>query len=276
MSGSLIEVKELTRIYRSKAVGRKKEFPFVGTTSTEINALSSITFNIDKGERVALVGPNGSGKTTLIKLLSGLLQPTSGDIRVTNLTPFTQRRQLNLKIASFFGGKSYLWHGVSVLDNLKLQKSVYKIPTDVFNTSLEEWVQILDIRDLLHRKTESLSLGQTLKCELILKLVHDPDVIFLDEPTNGLDIEAKQTLRAYLKKISQSKNKTLVITSHDMGDIDYLCDRILILDRGNLLQDSSVKELKNLHLKTKKTIEIETPLEQVILQIYRNLRTKND
>lgn len=179
-----------------------------------------------------------------------------------------------MRISTFFGNRGVLWPQLPVIDSIKLHASMYDLGKKTFQSRLEELSHVLNIEDLLDRPARTLSLGQSIRCNLAAKLIHGPEFILLDEPTIGLDLEAKDHLRSYLKKLTEDRSRTVLITSHDMGDIENLCDRVVLLDRGEKVLDTTVQSLKEMHLKTRTVVEIDVPLEHVMRQIYSEMRAR--
>ncbi len=213
---------------------------------TEIIAVNDISFEIKKGEKVAFIGPNGAGKTTTIRNLTGLSSPTSGNINVLGLNPFEKRKELCYKIGAVFGSNSKLWQHLSPKDNFNLICAIYDI-----KPNYNDLVDKFEINSYFDKPVAKLSLGQKMRCELVATLLYNPEVLLLDEPTIGLDINAKTIIRDMLKNICNQKQSTLLLTSHDVGDIEQICDRVIIIDKGKIILDSSLDELKRSYIKTK-------------------------
>ncbi len=220
-----------------------------------VRAVSDVSFNIDKGEIVAFIGPNGAGKSTTIKMLTGIIEPSGGKVKVDGFNPSTQRKQLAYHIGCMFGQKSQLYMHLTVRDSYKLLCSIYDINHKEALKRIDEIADMFKIQDLLDRVVRKLSLGQRMICEIAGSILHDPDIIFLDEPTIGLDIFAKTRIRSIIKKLNEEKGTTIFLTSHDIGDVEALCNRIIIINNGTLVTDSSINELKENYL-TKKKVKI--------------------
>ena len=220
-----------------------------------VRAVSDVSFNIDKGEIVAFIGPNGAGKSTTIKMLTGIIEPSGGKVKVDGFNPSTQRKQLAYHIGCMFGQKSQLYMHLTVRDSYKLLCSIYDINHKEALKCIDEIADMFKIQDLLDRVVRKLSLGQRMICEIAGSILHDPDIIFLDEPTIGLDIFAKTRIRSIIKKLNEEKGTTIFLTSHDIGDVEALCNRIIIINNGTLVTDSSINELKENYL-TKKKVKI--------------------
>jgi ABC-2 type transport system ATP-binding protein len=210
--------------------------------------VKDLSFNIDKGEFVGFIGPNGAGKSTSIKMLTGILTPTAGTLSVSGLTPHKQRRELASKIGVVFGQRTQLWWDLPLSDSFDLLKHIYKIPEDKFNERLDRFREILDLESFMQSPVRKLSLGQRMRADLVASLLHDPDILFLDEPTIGLDVSAKDAIREFLTQVNRDNEKTILLTTHDMKDIEALCKRLMIIDHGSLLFDGSVDDLKQKYI----------------------------
>ena len=219
------------------------------------NAVDGISFSVEEGEALAFIGPNGAGKSTTIKMLTGILYPTSGDIKVLGLNPSKERVKLSYQIGSVFGQKEQLWVHLTAMENFKFFGSIYDIKKADFETRIEELATIFDIKSFMNQPVKSLSLGQRMKCEMVASLLHNPKMLFFDEPTIGLDPIAKETLRKLIKKINKELGTTIFFTSHDVGDIEEVCKRVIIINDGKIVLDDSMKNLKYHHL-NKKIVEV--------------------
>lgn len=213
----------------------------------QIEAIHSLSFSIAKGERVAFIGPNGAGKSTTIKMLTGILHPTSGFIEVLGLTPWKNRRALGFQIGTVFGQRTQLWYHLPPSDTFDLLAKIYELDSATYKRQLDYLTEVFELSHLLHKPVRQLSLGERMRCEIACSLLHNPKIIFLDEPTIGLDINAKLRIRSLLKK----QDTTLFLTSHDTADIEEVCDRVIILDKGSLLLDNSLAQLKKSYVKRK-------------------------
>ena len=210
----------------------------------EIHAVSDISFDIDEGEIVAYIGPNGAGKSTTIKMLCGILNPDSGTISINGMNPFENRKKFVSNIGVVFGQKSQLWWDIPVEDSFELLKSIYKVPDDIYLKTKEELVKLLNIGDLLKTPVRQLSLGQRMRCEIAASLLHNPKILFLDEPTIGLDAVSKVAVRKFIKEINIKKNVTIILTSHDMSDIEALTNRVIVIGHGRKLYDGTLAGIK--------------------------------
>lgn len=219
-----------------------------------VDAVKSISFDIAPGELVGFVGPNGAGKTTTLKMLSGILHPTSGDVRVLGYEPFRRQSIFQKQFAIVMGQKNQLWWDLPPMESFLLNKAIYEIPDAVFKRNIDELSELLNVRDILNVQVRKLSLGQRMKCELIAALLHDPKVLFLDEPTIGLDVVSQDAIREFLRKYNKERNVTIILTSHYMQDIRRLCNRVIIIDHGSIIHDGAYDELHHRYA-TSKTIE---------------------
>jgi ABC-2 type transport system ATP-binding protein len=207
-------------------------------------AVDDIAFSVAKGEMVGYVGPNGAGKSTTIKMLTGILLPTSGDVEVIGLKPHQQRQQLARQIGVVFGQKTQLWWDVPVIESLRLLKEIYKIPTAVYTANLELFNELLDLHEFQHVPVRQLSLGQRMRSDLAAALLHNPDILFLDEPTIGVDVLAKERFRTFMRQLNRERQVTVLLTTHDMSDIEKVCDRMMIIDHGRIIYDGLVAGMK--------------------------------
>ena len=219
------------------------------------NAVDGISFSVEEGEALAFIGPNGAGKSTTIKMLTGILYPSSGDIKVLGLNPSKERVKLSYQIGSVFGQKEQLWVHLSAYENFKFFGSIYNLKKEALEIRIEELANIFDIKSFMHQPVKSLSLGQRMKCEMVASLLHNPKMLFFDEPTIGLDPIAKETLRKLIKKINRELGTTIFFTSHDVGDIEEVCKRVIIINDGKIVLDDSMRNLKYHHL-NKKIVEV--------------------
>jgi ABC-2 type transport system ATP-binding protein len=209
-----------------------------------IHALKDVTFSIGTGEMVGYIGPNGAGKSSTIKIMSGILNPDSGECVINGLTPWKSRKEHVRHIGVVFGQRSQLWWDVPVIDSFELIRDIYKIEDRTYKKNLNELVSMLDLAEILRTPVRSLSLGQRMRCETAASLLHDPAILFLDEPTIGLDAVSKIAVREFIRRINLERKTTVILTTHDMQDIEALAERILLIGKGRILLDGSLTELK--------------------------------
>lgn len=245
-----ISVSHLTKHYTV----HKKQPGFLGSVrslfarKTEtVKAVEDISFSIKEGELVGFIGPNGAGKTTTLKCLSGLLYPTKGKIDVLGFTPFDRKSAFLTQISLVMGQKNQLWWDLPAMETFLLNKEIYEIPDERFTEALEDLTKLLEVKDILHVPVRKLSLGQRMKMELIAALIHSPKVLFLDEPTIGLDVVMQKKIREFLKMYNQKYKATIILTSHYMGDVEELCKRVIIINFGKLLYDGELATLVKKH-----------------------------
>jgi ABC-2 type transport system ATP-binding protein len=217
----------------------------------EMTAIKSLTLEIKAGESVAFIGPNGAGKSTTIKILTGILYPTSGQVEVLNIVPWQDRKALGYQIGTVFGQRSQLWYHLPPSDTFDLLSKIYELNPQVYQKHLHELVELFEIGRLLDKPVRQLSLGERMRCEIAASLLHKPKILFLDEPTIGLDINAKLMIQGLLNNLSKEHGTTLFLTSHDTADIEQVCDRVIVLDQGSIIADSPLKELKKMYMKKK-------------------------
>jgi ABC-2 type transport system ATP-binding protein len=212
---------------------------------TLIKAVDEISFSIQGGELVGYLGPNGAGKSTTIKMLTGLLVPTSGKLKVNGYLPWHDRQHYVAKIGAVFGQRTTLWWDLPVIESLELLKYIYKVPGDRFNQNLMEFRELLELDPFLNIPVRSLSLGQRMRSDICAALLHDPVMLFLDEPTIGLDVVAKERIRQFILHINKERGTTVILTTHDLSDVEKLCERVLIIDHGHLLYDGGLNTLRD-------------------------------
>jgi ABC-2 type transport system ATP-binding protein len=210
-----------------------------------LKAVDGISFQVKKGEIVGYLGPNGAGKSTTIKMLTGLLVPSAGEVKVNGFVPWKEREHYVAQIGAVFGQRSTLWWDLPVSESLDLLQHIYKIPKDLFTKNLTTFIELLDLGPFLHSPVRSLSLGQRMRADICAALLHNPEVLFLDEPTIGLDVVAKERIRSFIKHINKSQGTTVILTTHDLADVQKLCQRIMIIDHGKLLFDGHLNALQN-------------------------------
>lgn len=206
-------------------------------------AVQDVSFSIDEGELVGFIGPNGAGKTTTLKMLSGLLYPTSGEVRVLGFDPWKREYDFLKQISLVMGQKNQLWWDLPAIESFNLAKDIYDIPQPVYKKTLHDLVELLDIGDVLNVQVRKLSLGQRMKAELVAALIHTPKILYLDEPTIGLDVVMQQSMRQFLKDYNQRGDGSIILTSHYMDDVKELCKRVVIIDNGTILFDGLLSNI---------------------------------
>ena len=210
-----------------------------------VRAVDGITFDIQPGELVGYIGPNGAGKSTTIKMLTGLLVPTGGGLWVSDRVPWRERRAHVAGLGAVFGQRTSLWWDLPVIESLELLQYVYRVPADRFRHNLDEFRALLDLDPFLDTPVRSLSLGQRMRADICAALLHEPILLFLDEPTIGLDVVAKERIRTFITHINQERGTTVILTTHDLSDVEKLCERVMIIDRGRLLYDGTLEALRD-------------------------------
>lgn len=209
-----------------------------------VEAVKDISFQIEKGEIVGYIGPNGAGKSTTIKILSGILVPDSGKCTINGLVPYKDRQKYVKDIGVVFGQRSQLWWDIPAEDTFDLLKDIYNISDEEFQKNKEELTTLLNIKDIMGIPVRQLSLGQRMRCEIAASLIHNPSILFLDEPTIGLDAVSKEIVRDFIKKLNKEKKTTVILTTHDMSDIEALAKRIILIGKGQILYDGTLNHLK--------------------------------
>src|SRR6202163_5987 len=253
-SEPLISVCELSKQFRTY---RRREGLWGGIQNLfhrehqYVTAVDRVSFSIDRGEMVGYIGPNGAGKSTTIKMLTGILVPSSGEIVINQFVPWRQRTAYVKTIGVVFGQRTQLWWDIAVIESFKLLRRIYDVSQRDFDERMEAFNQILGIRDYLHTPVRKLSLGERMRCDIAAALLHNPPLLFLDEPTIGLDVVAKDHIRRFLRAINRQFHTTVLLTTHDLDDIEELCRRIMIIDHGSVLYDGQLSHLKDRLLRTK-------------------------
>lgn len=250
----IISVKNLKKTYKTHSRGQGLASAIASLFSRKYvlkEALKGISFEIQEGEVVGLIGPNGAGKSTTIKALSGVLFPTSGEIRVMGFVPWKDRVAYVKDIGVVFGQKEQLWWDLPAVDSFYLNKDLYGIPEPIFRENLGYMTKLVDIERIMNTPVRDLSLGERMKCKLVAALLHNPRLVFLDEPSIGLDVIAKDIVRDFIKNINQKRKTTFIITTHDMQDIEKLCKRIIIINYGEIVYDGPLAEIKKKYLNNK-------------------------
>ena len=208
-------------------------------------AVNELSFTIEKGEMVGFIGPNGAGKSSTIKMLSGILCPDKGSIKVNGYIPYKQRKAYVKNIGVVFGQKSQLQWDLPVIDSFELLRAIYRIPDDKYKKNLERFTDMLDMKSFINQPVRQLSLGQRMRSDIVASLLHSPDIVFFDEPTIGVDVIGKETIRSFIKQLNAEDKVTMIFTTHDMQDIEQTCNRIIIIDKGSLMYDGSLHDIRN-------------------------------
>src|SRR5712691_10755009 len=221
-----------------------------------VRAVRDVSFGIERGEMVGCLGPNGAGKSTTIKMLTGILVPSSGHLEVLGMVPHRRRKQVAQRIGVVFGQRTQLWWDLPLIDSLELLRYVYRVPADRFARNVGRLRDLLDLDPFLRTPVRQLSLGQRMRGDLAAALLHDPEILYLDEPTIGLDVVAKHRVRDFLKEINRQDGATVLLTTHDMSDVEQLCSRVLIIDHGTLLYDGTLDGIRD-RLGTERTLVVD-------------------
>lgn len=245
----------------------------------EIQALSDISFQINDGEMVGYIGPNGAGKSSTIKILSGILTPDSGSCMVDGRIPWKNRMEHVRQIGVVFGQRSQLWWDIPVIDSFDLLKDIYSISTPNYRNTLEELTELLQLQELLRTPARQLSLGQRMRCEIAASLLHSPKLLFSDEPTIGLDAVSKLAVRDFIRKLNQEHKTTVILTTHDMQDIEAIADRVILIGKGKILLDGTLEHMKQLVEESERKTGADTDenrktqenLDQVVAKLYQKL-----
>jgi ABC-2 type transport system ATP-binding protein len=246
MPENIIEVKNVKKEFKTlkkKAGLRSSLATLLSRKYKIIRALNGVSFEIKEGEFVGMIGPNGAGKSTMIKILTGILTPSSGEVNALGIVPYEDRQAYAQNIGVVFGQRTQLWWDLPVKDTFDLLRHIYAVPMDVYKENMKRFTEVLGLDKYLHQPVRKLSLGERMRCDLAASLLHNPKIIFLDEPTIGLDVEAKFRIREFLKE--QNKNgMTIILTTHDTGDIEELCPRTIIIDKGGIIYDGLTSKFR--------------------------------
>lgn len=245
---SIIEVSNVERSFKIKNREPGFKGAIKGLFSNEyhnIEAVKNISFKVEEGEILGYLGPNGSGKSTTIKMLVGILTPTRGKIEVAGLEPYKSRQENAKNIGIVFGQRTQLWWDIPVSETLNLLKYMYKIPESLYKQNIEMFNEILGIHEFINKPVRQLSLGQRMRADICAALIHNPSVIYLDEPTIGLDVVVKDKIRTFIKELNKEYKTTVILTTHDVGDIEKLCSRVMVIDKGQLIYTGNLEHLKD-------------------------------
>ncbi len=254
---AIIEVKKISKEFKVKL----KEKGLKGSLKAivkpkykTVKAVNNISFEVEKGEIIAFIGPNGAGKSTTIKMMTSILYPNKGTVRVLDLDPAKDRKKLSYEIGTVFGQKEQLWTHLTPYDNFKFFGAIYDIPEPAVEKKIEELKELFELDEFINIPVRNLSLGQRIRCEIVASLIHEPKVLFLDEPTIGLDPVVKENIRTFIKRMNKEYKTTIFLTSHDVGDIEKLCKRVIIINNGSIVLDDTMENLKY-HYLNKKIVE---------------------
>lgn len=244
---SIIKVENLTKVFKKPIRGEGVSGMIKALFSRsyeEIKAVDGVSFEIEEGEIVGYIGANGAGKSTTIKMMCGILNPTSGTVVVNGLGFDKSRRQINKEMGVVFGQKTQLWWDIPLIETFKVLKRIYEIPDEVYNERFSYLCELLDLDSFLTQTVRSLSLGQRMRADFAAALIHSPKIVYLDEPTIGLDVLVKDRIRKAIKELNKKYHTTIILTTHDMKDIEELCNRIIIIDKGKILYDGPISDIK--------------------------------
>jgi len=250
----MITVRNLTKIYKTaiKNKGIKGTLAYIFKRQYKrVRAVDNISFNVGKGELIGFIGPNGAGKTTTIKILSGLLYPTVGYVKVAGFVPFERRKEFLKRISFFMGQKNQLFWELPAYDSFLANKEIYEVEEVKFKRQVDYLIKLLDVSHLVNQPVKTLSLGERMKMELIANLVYEPDILFLDEPTIGLDVVSQKAIRDFIKRYRQEKQATIILTSHYLQDVVYLADRLIMINKGRIIYNGSVEAINQKYSKNK-------------------------
>lgn len=263
MPNTIIDVKNISKTYKINKRNKDHNAMLKSIFSQKYvykKAVDNIEFKINSGEIVGFIGPNGAGKSTTIKILSGILYPDSGSIEIDGYIPYKQRKKFVANIGVVFGQKSQLSWDLPLIDSFELLKHIYKIPEEKYKNNLNKFIHLLDMENFINQPVRQLSLGQRMKGDITAALLHSPKIVFFDEPTIGLDIVAKEKIREFIKYLNTSEGITMIFTTHDMQDIEKVCNRLIIIDEGKKLYDGTVEDIKNNYVTTRGLeVEFEEP-----------------
>lgn len=263
MSEPIIQVDQLRKEFR---IAKRKEGAFSalrGLVSREYTtkvAVDNISFDIKRGELVGYIGPNGAGKSTTIKMLTGILVPSGGRVTVRGLVPYERRVENARQIGVIFGQRTQLWWDLPTIESFELLRHIYKVPPDRYKHNMDIFYDLLGMAEFINTPVRQLSLGQRMRADLAAALLHDPEIVYLDEPTIGLDVVAKEKIRQFIKEINKERGVTIILTTHDMQDIEKLCERMILIDHGSLIYDGPISDIKRRFGKHRTlVIELENP-----------------
>ena len=259
---SLIKAENLSKTFEIYSQGegiRGYLKSFVKRDYEEVHAVEGLNLEIDSGEMIGYIGSNGAGKSTTVKMLTGILEPTSGEIEVDGRDPHKHRKKNAMNIGVVFGQKTQLWWDLPVKESFKLLKEIYEVSDEAYDERIEEFNEVLQLDEFWEQPVRKLSLGQKMRCELAAAFLHHPKIVYLDEPTIGLDVAVKERIRDFIRKMNENENITVMLTTHDIGDIEDLCKRIVVLDEGKKIYDGSLDKLVNRFSSRRLVMQVERP-----------------
>ena len=272
---SFIEVKNISKEFKvnKRSAGIPGMIANMFVPKFEIKkAVNDLSFTIEKGEMVGFIGPNGAGKSSTIKMLSGILCPDKGSITVGGFIPYKQRKSYVGNIGVVFGQKSQLQWDLPVIDSFELLRAIYRIPEEKYKRNHDRFTEMLDMKSFINQPVRQLSLGQRMRSDIVASLLHSPEIVFFDEPTIGVDIIGKETIRSFIKELNEQDKVTMIFTTHDMQDIEQTCKRIIIIDKGSLMYDGSLQEIRSKYGTTRRLIAefneetVVAPIKNVIIE----------
>ncbi|MFO7793643.1 MAG: ATP-binding cassette domain-containing protein [Candidatus Nanohaloarchaea archaeon] len=259
---SLIKAENLSKTFKIYSQGegiRGYLKSFVKRDYEEVHAVEGLNLEIDSGEMIGYIGSNGAGKSTTVKMLTGILEPSSGEIEVDKRDPHKHRKKNAMNIGVVFGQKTQLWWDLPVKESFKLLKEIYEVSDKAYDERIEEFNEVLQLDEFWEQPVRKLSLGQKMRCELAAAFLHHPKIVYLDEPTIGLDVAVKERIRDFIRKMNENENITVMLTTHDIGDIEDLCKRIVVLDEGKKIYDGSLDKLVNRFSSRRLVMQVERP-----------------
>ncbi len=261
---TLIKAENLNKTFRIYNQGegiRGYLKSFIRRDYEEVHAVEDLNLKIDEGEMIGYIGANGAGKSTTVKMLTGILEPSSGDITVDGRNPSQERKKNAMNIGVVFGQKTQLWWDLPVKESFKLLKEIYEVNEEDYQDRIDEFDEVLQLSDFWDQPVRKLSLGQKMRCELAAAFLHHPKIVYLDEPTIGLDVAVKERIRDFIRKMNREKDITVMLTTHDIGDIEDLCDRIVVLDEGKKIYDGQLETLVNRFSSRRLVLETDDSIE---------------
>lgn len=261
-SETIIKARDLSKTFRiyEKGEGIRGYLKnLVSRSYREVNAVEDLNLEIEKGEMIGYIGANGAGKSTTVKMLTGILEPSEGTIEVNGIKPQKNRKKNAMNIGVVFGQKTQLWWDLPVKESFKLLKEIYEVSDEDYDKRIEEFDDVLNLSDFWDQPVRKLSLGQKMRCELAASFLHHPPIVYLDEPTIGLDVAVKEKIRDFIRKMNREKDITVMLTTHDMEDIEDLCDRVVVLDEGRKIYDGDLDQLVNSFSSRRVIIDLKDP-----------------